>query len=200
MKRDVDLIRQILLNIEHRGAACPLEAFRADLRHESDERVRCHLQLAIDAGWVAEVDRSAVGLQGVRLTHAGHEFIEVARGDARWRAAKAVVIEETGGQSLAMLHSLLTKWAWRSIAHGERPLRPRRRYHRYVESAAPVWWDSAYIPAPAAQDDEQVRLVRRRRFRGRVRPRHDWSHDIYEGLADELDGRQHSVTLPPHVI
>jgi len=96
MNATSNFVRQILLNIEHRGAACPLEALRADLRHECDERVRCHLQLTIDAGWLAEVDRSSVSLLGVRLTHAGHEFIEVARDDARWRAAKVIVIEETG--------------------------------------------------------------------------------------------------------
>ena len=86
MKRDCDLIRQILLCIEHRGAVCPLEALRADLRHESDERVRYHLQLAIDAGWVAEVERSVAGPAGVRLTHDGHEFVEMARGD--WRGGR----------------------------------------------------------------------------------------------------------------
>ena len=80
MKRDCDLVRQILLSIEHRGATCPLEALRADLRHESDERVRYHLQLVIDAGWAAEVERSVAGPLGVRLTQAGHEFVELAQG------------------------------------------------------------------------------------------------------------------------
>ncbi|HEY4235184.1 MAG TPA: DUF2513 domain-containing protein [Lacipirellulaceae bacterium] len=200
MTCDVDLVRQILLNIEHRGAVCPLEALRADLRHESDERVRYHLQIVLDARWVAEVDRLVGCPPGVRLTHAGHEFVEVARDDARWRVAKAVVVEETGGQSLAMLRALLTKWAWRSVVRRERHQRPRRRYRRYVESAVPAWWDGADAPSPDSLDDDQVRLVRRRRHRGRIRPHAPWSDDLYEGLADELNDRERSATLPPHII
>jgi len=81
-----------------------------------------------------------------------------------------------------------------------RQLRPRRRNRPFAETAAPAWWDGANVPAPATLDDDQVRLVRRRRFRGRVRPRHGWNEAIYDGLSEELDGRQRSVTLPPHVI
>jgi Hypothetical protein (DUF2513) len=201
MKRDVELVRQILLNIEHRGANCPLEAVRADLRHESDERIRYHLQLTIEAGWVAEVDGSLAGPHGFRLTHDGHEFIEVARGDARWRAAKAVVIEETGGQSLSMLRALLTRWAWRTILLGERRVRPRRRYRRYVERVTPLNWTDVNIPeSESILSDDQVRILRRRGSRRRLRPRDGWSNDLYGDLAEELDERQPSVALPPHII
>ena len=112
---------------------------------------------------LAEVGRSVAGPHGMRLTNAGHDFIEVARDDARWRAAKVVVIEETGGQSLAMMRALLTKWAWRTVVRSERQLRPRRRSYRYVESAAPAWWARAEYPdADFPIDDTTTRLVRRR--------------------------------------
>jgi hypothetical protein len=218
MKRDCDLVRQILLCIEHRGATCPLEVLRADLRHESDERVRYHLQLVIDASWVAEVERSVAGPLGVRLTHAGHEFVELARGDVRWRAAKALVIEETGGLSLGLLRALLAKWAWRTIVRGERIGRLRRPRPRvrsphvrsYVERVAPAWWEEQFLAEPASTlDDDQVRILhRRRRGRKRLRSREGidagyfsaYGADLYGGLAEELDERRPSVTLPPHVI
>jgi hypothetical protein len=207
MKRDLDLVRQILLCIEHRGGQCPLDALRSDLRHESDERVRYHLELVIDAGLAIEIERVVVTPFGVRLTHAGHEFIEVARDDARWRAAKAVVIEESGGQSLGLIKALLMKWAWREVAEHRRHRHPRRRYYRYVENWAPTWWDNAYTRSPsAALDDDQVRLVRRHRRGGRrlLRARLNWRDgvcdDLYGDVADELAERSRRATLPPQVI
>jgi Hypothetical protein (DUF2513) len=219
MKRDCELVRQILLNIECRGANCTLESLRADLRHESDERVRYHLQLVIDAGWAVEVERSIAGPIGVRLTHAGHEFVELARGDVRWRAAKAVVIEETGGQSLAVVRALLAKWAWRVVVHRERkgrlPLSRREsqrrrspRVRRHAERIVPAWWQEAYSASPEAHlDDDQVRDGhvqighRRCAIRKRIRPQVNYLNyhtgfgalrrdDLYGELASELDSKR----------
>jgi hypothetical protein len=212
MKRDCDLVRQILLCIEHRGAVCTLEALRADLRHENDERVRYHLQLVIDAGWVAEVERSVAGPLGVRLRHDGHEFLEVARGDVRWRMAKAVVIEETGGLSLALVRALLAKWALRILVRRRRVgrLRRPRRIRRYVGGVAPAWWESELLAKPESTfDDDQVRILhrhRRNRKRRRARVGSDVGHgaDLYDGLDEELAGeraqRRPTVTLPRHMI
>jgi hypothetical protein len=204
MKCDVDLSRQILLCIERRGANCPMEALRADLRHESNERIRYHLQLVIDAGWVAEVARSVAEPAGVRLTHVGHEFVEVARSDARWNKAKAVVIEETGGQSLNVLWALMARWAWRTVAVSG--LRPRRRIRRYVEQFVPAWRDRALYPeSDGGSDDDQARILRRRRGnRKRRRARFGYrarlAADLYDGLAGERDGSRPKVTLPPDMI
>jgi hypothetical protein len=194
------LVRQILLNIEHRGANCPLDALRSDLRHESDDRVHYHLQLTIDAGLVAGMDRSVAGPFEVWLTHAGHEFMEVARGDARWRAAKAMVIEETGGQSLSMLRALLTRWGWRTIVRGERRLRAHRHDRRYVESTVPPHWADAFAANPESMIHDEAGMVPRDARRPRLSPRGDWCNDLYGDLAEELDERRPSVTLPPHVI
>jgi hypothetical protein len=224
MKRDCDLVRQVLLCIEHRGATCPLEALRADLRHESDERLRYHLQLVIDARWVAEVERSVAGPLGVRLTHDGHEFVEVARGDVRWRAAKAVVIEQTGGLSLALVRVLLLKWARRMVVGSRRVgrLRRPRQIRRFVECAAPAWWEGAFVARPdSTYDDDQVRILHRHRGnrkRRRTRVGFDaglgagrdagygtsYGANLHGGLAEELanerEERRPTVTLPPHMI
>ena len=111
------------------------------------------------------------------------------------------MIEETGGQSLSMLRALLTRWAWRTILLGERRVRPRRRYRRYVERVTPLNWTDVNIPeSESILSDDQVRILRRRGSRRRLRPRDGWSNDLYGDLAEELDERQPSVALPPHII
>src|SRR5262245_10638546 len=109
MKRDADLIRQILFDLERHAADCPVESLRNDTSHEIDERTRYHLRLCIDAGLAKEIDRSAAGSPCVRLTNAGHEFLDICRGDDRWQAAKWIVHQQTGGLSLAVLRAVLTK-------------------------------------------------------------------------------------------
>src|SRR5262245_15160241 len=79
MKRDIDLARQLLLDIEGRGADCSVSVLRTDVNHDAEERVRYHLRLLVDAGLLKEIDRTASGVPCLRLTDAGHELIELAR-------------------------------------------------------------------------------------------------------------------------
>src|SRR5262245_12321478 len=52
MQRDIDLLRHLLLEIERRGATAPIDSLRADTRHDGDDRVRYHLRLLTDAGYL----------------------------------------------------------------------------------------------------------------------------------------------------
>src|SRR5690554_106179 len=99
MKRDVDLIRQLLFDIERHGAECSFDTLRNGAAPEADERARYHLRLLIDAGLAKETERSATGHPCVRLTNAGHEFLDICRDDANWREAKWIVQEQSGGIS-----------------------------------------------------------------------------------------------------
>lgn len=123
MKRDVDLARQLLLDIEGRGADCSVSVLRTGPNHDVEERVRYHLRLLIDAGLLKEVDRAANGVPCVRLTDAGHELIELSRSGERWGQAKAACLERTGGLSLIVLRHILVRWA---VAG--RPIVRRRKY------------------------------------------------------------------------
>jgi hypothetical protein len=120
MQRNIDLLRQLLFDVERRGASSAIDSLRCDLRHDTDERVRYHLRLLIDAGFLKEAGQTSVGTPCVRLTHAGQEFIELARSDARWREAKAIVLAATGGVTLTILKKLLNKWASRRVARIDR--------------------------------------------------------------------------------
>ena len=111
MKRDLDLARRLLLEIENRGADCSLSILRVGPEHENQERIRYHLRLLIDAGLLKEVDRTSEGIPCVRLTHEGHELLELARDQSRWDEAKRICHERVGGLSLTMLRGILLRWA-----------------------------------------------------------------------------------------
>ena len=135
MKRDVDFIRHLLFDIERQGADCSLEALRNGSPTDADHRTQYHVRLLVDSGLVKEIDRTSAGVPCVRLTNAGHEFIELCRNDLRWREAKWFVEEQTGGLSISVLRAVLTKWAVDSITRSERIRRWRRaqRPHFYRE-------------------------------------------------------------------
>ena len=219
MKRDVDLIRQILLDLERHGAECTIDSIRNGATHEIDERTRYHLRLCIDAGLAKEIERTA-GTPCVRLTNAGHEFLDICRGDERWQAAKWMVHQQTGGMSLAVLRAVLTKWAVQSIGRSDRPRRWRRtdrphfapEYYAGEPASAgghlgpinainPMYRvDSYRYERDHFFEDEPVRLVRpRRNYRESLPPSAYWDHEVAranESLAEEPLG----VSLPIEII
>jgi hypothetical protein len=89
MKRDMDLVRQILLIVEeHQGFDHPFKVplIEGFTRKEIDYHVLI----------MAEADLlDAVGLrivvQPTRLTWQGHEFLETIREEERWRQVKGVL-------------------------------------------------------------------------------------------------------------
>jgi hypothetical protein len=148
MKRDLDLARQLLLDIEARDADCsvsvlspalPREATNGTAAHrfDVDERIRYHLRLLIDGGYLREVDRTTAGVPCVRLTHDGHELIELARREELWREAKWLCQERTGGLSLTVIRTFLVR-----LATGPRDYMPRLRRRvvsrpRYITTTEP---------------------------------------------------------------
>jgi hypothetical protein len=209
MKRDVDLMRQLLLDMERHGPDCSIDALRNGSPQEADERTRFHVRLLVDAGLVKETDRPSAGLPCVRLTNAGYEFVELCRSSARWREAKWVVEEHTGGVSLSVLRAVLTKWAMEGIARSERHRRWRRTYRRHFYSGEPLYRvDSYRYQREPLLEDEAIDFVRPRpEYRERPTgfhadwcppPAERWEETIpYEGdLAEGSFG----VTLPVSMI
>jgi hypothetical protein len=198
MKRDVDLARQLLLDIENRGADCSVSVLRTGPNHDAEERVRYHLRLLVDAELLKEVDRTAAGVPCLRLTDAGHELIELTRSESRWRDAKCVCQERTGGLSLLVIRELLLAWAF------EAPLqaRPRRRYTatpavvfdgRYRGRRSTYQFEP-YVESEIEPEDE-VRYVR-------VRPayRNGWQLQGVESPAVEVAERACQASLPEFLI
>ncbi|WP_428304910.1 DUF2513 domain-containing protein [Lacipirellula sp.] len=199
MKRDLDLARQLLLEIENRGADCSVSVLRSGPNHEAEERIRYHLRLLIDAGLLKEVDRTAGGVPCVRLTDAGHETIELTRSESRWRDAKFACQERTGGLSLGVVRNILTHWSLEAPRY-----RTRRRYAvespalvegRYRGRRSPYRFEPFVENEVNAILDDDVRYVR-------VRPSHanGWRYEAVE--SDSLRNADFGVdaTLPDYLL
>ena len=193
MKRDLDLARQLLLDIEARGADCSVSVLHNGTVHEHastsfeiDERVRYHLRLLIDGGFLKEVDRTTAGVPCVRLTYDGHEFLELARHESLWREAKWLCQERTGGESLTVIRTFLVR-----LAVGPRDYVPRlrqslARHPRYVTTTEP------------RATRNRVRYVRVRPTEDNVieRPLH-YLADVESDSRYDLD---YETAFPTHLI
>jgi hypothetical protein len=92
MKRDLDLVRSILLALEdHPSGDAP-----TDLRIEgySEEQIGFHVLLMGDAGLLEVVETTSFGdtsrcAAPLRVFWKGYEFLEAARNDTIWEKAKA---------------------------------------------------------------------------------------------------------------
>jgi len=198
MKRDIDLARQLLLDIENRGADCSVSVLRPGANHDAEERVRYHLRLLIDAGLLKEIDRTAGGVPCIRLTDAGHETIELVRSEARWRDAKWACQERTGGQSLMIIRNILVRWALDAAR-----LPPRRRYAsvpaalvegRYHGRRSAYRFEP-YVDSDADGPTDEVRYIR-------VRPARpdDWQLTDVEAEAARLSDGEPASPLPEFLI
>jgi DNA-binding transcriptional ArsR family regulator len=97
MKRDMDLVRCILLEIEKESYI--EHSFDLDIRDYPKEVVDYHLVILNEAGLIKVLDMSGeegVYLRPIRLTWQGHEFLETVRNDTQWGEVKKVM-SKTGG-------------------------------------------------------------------------------------------------------
>lgn len=107
MKRDMDLIRLRLLQIEG-------EEPKPDLSGYTQEQIIYHSALLIEAELVKGIilpdpQSYPTSTVVIRLTWKGHEFLDAARNDTIWKKAGAQ-IKKAGGQiTLALLEELLKK-------------------------------------------------------------------------------------------
>jgi len=112
MKRDLELIRKMMLAIE--DAPSGWAPWAQDLKFEgyTEAQVGYHAYLLIDAGLAKGEDASSMGGDSpigiIRtLTWAGHEFADAARDETRWRKAMGVVQEKGGTVTIGVLTQLL---------------------------------------------------------------------------------------------
>jgi hypothetical protein len=109
MKRDLELIRKMVLSIEDAPSG-----WAPDLKFDgySDAQVGYHAYLLIDAGLARGQDASTMGSDApegfiTSLTWAGHEFADAARDETRWKKAMGVVQEKGGTVTIGVLTQLL---------------------------------------------------------------------------------------------
>ena len=106
MKRDMDLVREILIAVE--------EGKFDDLEYDRDQ-INLHVELMKEHGLVdADITSSSDSIEhrilacSVKcLTWKGHDFLEEARNKSIWEQAKKKCLETTGGLAIELLRGCL---------------------------------------------------------------------------------------------
>lgn len=112
MKRDMDLVRKILLQIEATEAGGKVEL---DVPGHEDGEIGLHVELMIEHGLVEGTTISSsdgpahriLAYHVEKMTWEGHDFLAVARNDTIWEKAKKKCLDATGGLALDVLKACL---------------------------------------------------------------------------------------------
>ena len=107
MKRDLDLIRRILLNIEAQGEGSGFNQI-ADNGY-APEAIQYHVQLMNDAGLIVADELVPGQWWPERITWAGYEFLDLARNDALWQRTKRDVESKVGSAPFQVVRDLLAR-------------------------------------------------------------------------------------------
>ncbi|MEO0476546.1 MAG: DUF2513 domain-containing protein [Planctomycetota bacterium] len=112
MKRDPQLIRQILLTCEsHEHGFAPS---KLAIEGYTEEEIGYHVYLLGDARYMNVIDmtsfRSNQSPKAMprSLTHAGHDFLDAIRDEEVWKSTKTI-IAKTGGWTLGVIASVATE-------------------------------------------------------------------------------------------
>jgi Hypothetical protein (DUF2513) len=105
LKRDMDLIRYILLEIEEKESTTSWTTL--SLEGYSDEQVNYHLDLLDQVGFL-EVKKLINERHMVRnLTMRGHDFLDNAKNESVWNKTKAVIKDHGGSASMQVILEVL---------------------------------------------------------------------------------------------
>lgn len=118
MKRDWDLVRKILLEVEQLPVAQDLNSDALPGYEDQSDVVAAHMRLLYDAGLIDGIDSSAImriHFMASGLTWEGHEFLDKIRADTVWNKVKvgasekglSLSIDVISGLALAMIKRTL---------------------------------------------------------------------------------------------
>lgn len=121
MKRDMDLVRKILLHIEANQDG----KINLDIPDYSRDEIYLHVQLMKEGGLVeASIVPNPDGREHRilacvvrKLTWEGHDFLDAARDDTLWEQAKKLYKEKAGGLVFDSLKECLLRLAKSSLAN-----------------------------------------------------------------------------------
>ncbi len=114
MKRDIDLVRDILIAME--ANAHGFFAQMPAIAGRSDEEIGYHAHLMSQAGLITAAD--ATSLDGaspsaipLSITWAGHDFIDAARDDTIWNKSRSGVLSSRLSFTFDLLKEVLVSAA-----------------------------------------------------------------------------------------
>lgn len=109
MKRDMDLVRKILLAIEEQSYDYSQPNPAVD--GYTTEQIEYHLLIMIDAKLIVGFEFPVGGGPKVfseRMTWQGHDFLEASRDEGRWSKAKGIMTK-IGGVTFEIMKQILTQ-------------------------------------------------------------------------------------------
>jgi hypothetical protein len=117
LKRDLDIVREILLAVEHSSYPPPNPL---TLPGRSEDEINYHLALMLQAGLIEGFESKTISanlprVRVTKLTWEGHEFLEAARDDSSWNKAKAKAASTAGGLTFEVIKAFLIDLARRSV-------------------------------------------------------------------------------------
>ena len=117
MKRDMDLIRAILLLVEVESSGYAPQ--NLEVEGYTQEEIGYHISLLGEAGLAVVHDVTDFGSKSptgkiIRLTWAGHEFLDAARERTTWNQAKDA-INKVGGATLQVWIAVLTAYVTKKL-------------------------------------------------------------------------------------
>jgi hypothetical protein len=120
MKRDMDLVREILKKLNSYKHGYAPDNFV--LNGFSNELVSYHCYLLNDAGLIEALDNTDISSKSpsaipLKLTWAGHEFIENALNEKSWLETKEA-ISKIGDVSFSVWSSVLSKVVLSNLGFG----------------------------------------------------------------------------------
>jgi DNA-binding transcriptional ArsR family regulator len=113
MRRNMDLARAILLELEQRSFTAGWHEI--EIGGYSPEEISYHLRLLYEAGFIDATDSlTTMGSphpewRAKTITWEGHEFLESSRDKTRWEKAKGVITEKGGAMTLDALKLVLSE-------------------------------------------------------------------------------------------
>jgi|SRR5688572_11845634 len=110
MKRDLDLVRKIVLAVE----ALPSNGTNDEIEIEgyTREEIGYHSYLIVDSGFAKGIDVTTMSDRSpmwmiLHLTSAGHDFADASRDEATWTKATGLVKEKAGGVTIEIIKDVL---------------------------------------------------------------------------------------------
>lgn len=119
MKRDMDLVRKILLALEEHEHGFAPQNFLVD--GYSEEQVGYHIHIMNQAGLIHAVDITSLNDKSPqaipsKLTWEGYEFLEAAREPTRWQAALTKAKEKGAALTFDILKAILVELSLRAVS------------------------------------------------------------------------------------
>ena len=113
MKRDLDLIRNILFTIENSNSIdASLTLNNLSILHQDQDLILYHVFLLDNAGFIIGIiNETAPYISIARLTNEGHDYLDTIRDDSIWKQTKNTLGKISGSASLEVVKVVASKLA-----------------------------------------------------------------------------------------